>query len=143
MCREMLVGSILLSVSLAMHKARNDPGPGVPIACWVTAPSGSLELSCSSDGVGLRINKGEPEAGYSMAEYGEVVLADGRTLPEVAALVSRRIDSVHGIYTAGNEDLLGIELVAGPEQVVVACWGDELSIGSALPEELRSRTSRL
>ena len=134
--REMLVRSVLRSVSLALYR-----GPGAkepdssPIACWLTTRRGSLRLSCS--GVGLRIEKSQPEAGYSMDESGDVILQDGVLRPEIAALVSRRMDSVHGIYTSGTQDLLGIELIVGSDHLVVACWGDDLTIGSTLPEELR------
>jgi hypothetical protein len=76
-----------------------------------------------------------------MAEYGEVILDDAAGLvPEVAAIVSRRVDFVHGIYTAGDEDLVGIEVVAGGANLIIACWGDELSIGTALPEGLHGET---
>ena len=134
--REILVGSVLRSVSLALYM-----GPGAkepdssPIACWLTTPEGSLRLSCG--GVGLRIEKGEPEPGYSMDESGDVILQDGVLLPEIAAVVARRIDSVHGIYTAGTQDLLGIELIVGSDHLVVACWGDELTIGPTLQEDVR------
>jgi hypothetical protein len=99
-------------------------------------------LSCSADGGTLRIEKTKPESGYSLGEYGEVAVEDGAQLPEVAALLSRPIDSVHGMYSAGTEDLVGIEIIAGNDHLYVANWGDELIIGATLPEDLRKRQAQ-
>lgn len=76
-----------------------------------------------------------------MDQYGDVVLEDGARRPEIAAVLSRSIDSVLGIYAAGTEDLIGVQLAAGSKHLVIACWGDELTINSVLADGLRNRTA--
>ena len=140
MGRRMLVGSDLLSVWLSRHTGLSGSGPGSIVACWLATRFGSLGLSCSADGGSLRIEEAEPERPYSMDDVGEVTLEDGSSRPDVAVVISRHIDSVHGIYTAGTEALLGIDIRLGTNHLVVTCWGDELNVGSMLPEGLRNDT---